>query len=77
MMLSLNISPCAEDIDKTNVNTTRINVWDMRKRNVFEAVASGGAGDLLFTMNRIQKTKRSFDVFDGLLCDRSRQQGLR
>ena len=33
---------------KTNVNTTNMCVWDMGKRNVFEAVASGGAGDLFF-----------------------------
>ena len=38
-------------LSKPNVNTTKKFVWDMGKRNVFEAVASGGAGDLLFTMN--------------------------
>ena len=35
-------------------------VWDMGKRNVFEAVASGGVGVLLFTMNSAHKTS---DVF--------------
>ena len=36
-----------------NVNATEMCVWDFDKRNAFEAVASGGAGDLLFTMNQI------------------------
>ena len=53
-MLSLNVSRCAGDIGKTNANTMKMNVWDMGKRNVFEAVASRGAGDLLFTMNLAQ-----------------------
>ena len=35
-------------------------VWDIGKRNVFEAVVSGGAGDLLFTMNLVQQKR---DVF--------------
>ena len=39
------------DIDKTNVDATNMYVCDMGKRNVFEAVASGGAGDLRFTKN--------------------------
>ena len=51
VMLSLDISRCAGDIGNTNVNTTKMRVWDMGKRNSFEAVASGGAGDLLLTMN--------------------------
>ena len=46
VMLSVGVSRCAGDIDKTNVNTTNMYVWDMGKRNVFEAVDSGGAGDL-------------------------------
>ena len=59
-MLSLNVFLCAGDIGKTIVNTTKINVWDMATRNVFEAVASGGGGDLLFTMNLAQQRS---DVF--------------
>ena len=55
MMLSLDVSRCAGGIDKTNVNTKKMNVWDMSKRKVFEAVASDGAGDLLFTMNLAQR----------------------
>ena len=51
VMLSLDVSRCAGDIDKTLVHTTKMYVWDMGKRDIFEAVASGGAGDLLFTMN--------------------------
>ena len=43
------------DISKTNANTTTMNVWDMDKRSVFETVASGGAGDLVFTMNLAQQ----------------------
>ena len=55
VMLSLDVSRCAGDIDKTKLNTTKKCVWDMGKRNVFEAVDSGGAGDLLFTMNLAQQ----------------------
>ena len=51
VMLSLGVSRCAGDIGKTHVNATHICVWGIHKRNVFEAVASGGAGDFLFTMN--------------------------
>ena len=32
-------------------------VWGMGKRSVFEAVVSGGAGDLLFTMNLVQQKR--------------------
>ena len=46
VMLSLDVSRWAGDIGYTNVYTTNMSV----KRNVFEAVASGGGGDLLFTM---------------------------
>ena len=55
VMLSLDVSRCAGDIDKTNVNTTKTSFWHMGKRNVFEAVASGGAGDLLLTMNLVRR----------------------
>ena len=58
VMLSLDVSRCAGDIGETHVNTTKMIVWDMGKRNVFEAVASGGAGDLLFTMNLAQTKVR-------------------
>ena len=73
MILSLDVSLCTGEIGKTDVNKTNKCVWDMGKHNVFEAVASGGAGDLLFTINLAQQTM--FVVFDGLKCDRSRQQG--
>ena len=55
MMLSLGVSRCAGDISKTNAGTTDMNVWDMYKRNAFEAIASGSAGDLLFSMNLAQQ----------------------
>ena len=77
VMFSLDVSRCAGDINKTNVNTTNKCLWDIGKRDVFEAVASGGAGDLPFTMNLAQQQKWCFYVFDGLNCDRSRQRGLR
>ena len=51
VMLSLDVVRCAGDMVKTNVNTTKMNVWDTGNREVFEAVASGGAGNLLLTMN--------------------------
>ena len=54
VMFSLGVSRCAGDIGKTNVNTTNMIVWEMGKRNVFGAVASGGAGNLLLTMNLVQ-----------------------
>ena len=54
-MLSLNVFRCAGDIDKTNVNTMKKCVWDMGKRNVFEAVVSACAGDRLLTMNLAQQ----------------------
>ena len=50
-MLSLDVSRCAGDMCKTIVNTREMLVSDMGKRSVFQAVASGGAGELLFTMN--------------------------
>ena len=59
VMLSLDVSRCAGDIGKTSLNATKACVWDIGKRHVFEAVASGGAGDLLFTMNQVQ-TKAKF-----------------
>ena len=51
VMLSLDVCRCAGDIGKTNVDTMKIRVLNIGKRNAFKAVASGGAGDLLFTMN--------------------------
>ena len=60
MMLSLDVFHCAGDIDKTNIDTTKTCVWDIGKRNVFEAVASGGAGDLLFTLNLAQQQSNVF-----------------
>ena len=56
VMFLLDVFRCAGDICKTHENTTNMSVWDMGKRNVFEAVSSGGAGDLLFTMNLVQTT---------------------
>ena len=60
VMLSLDVFRCAGGIDKTNVDTTAKCVWDMGKRTVFQAVDSGGAGDLLFTINLAQQQR---DVF--------------
>ena len=54
VLLSLDVSRCAGDISKTHVNTTNTCFWDMGKRNVFEAVALGGAGDRLFTMHLVK-----------------------
>ena len=51
------------DIGKTNVNTTKMYVWDIGKRNVFEAVASGGAGDLLFTINFVEQKHNEVLVY--------------
>ena len=55
VMLSLDVSRCARGIDQTNVTTTNKCVWDLSKRNVFETVASCGAGDLLFTIHLAQR----------------------
>ena len=55
VMLSLDVFRFAWDIDKTNASTTKLSVWDVGKRNVFEAVASGGAGELLFAMDVAHK----------------------
>ena len=76
VMLSLDVSRCAGDIGKTNTNTMEMSVWDMGKRHVFEAVASGGAGNLLFTMNVVQ-IKSGLLIYSIVICGRSRQQGLR
>ena len=59
-MLSLDVCRCAGYIDKTNENTTSMYDWDMGKRKVFDAVASGGASDLLFTMNLARNKKVMF-----------------
>ena len=37
-----------------------MSVWDMGKRSVFQAVVSGGVGDLLFTMNLVQQANEYF-----------------
>ena len=76
-MRSLDVSLCAGDIGKTSVNSMKMSVCGIGKRNVFEVVASAGAGDIRFAMNLWLKQKWSFDVFDYQMCDRSRQQGLR
>ena len=55
MMRSLNVSRCARDIGKHIVDTPKISVCDTRRLKVFEIVALGSAGDLLFAMNLIQK----------------------
>ena len=51
VMLLLDVSRCAGDIGNTNVNTKKMNVWDVGKHGAFEAVALGGAGLLLLTMD--------------------------
>ena len=51
MMRSLDVSRCAGDIGKPFVNSTQMHVCGIGKRNVFEVVASAGAGDLRFAMN--------------------------
>ena len=61
VMLSLDVSRCVGGIDKTYyLNTKSISVWDMCKRNVFGAVASGCAGDILFTINLVRNTSEVF-----------------
>ena len=55
MMFSLDACRCVGDIGKTNVNISKMIVWDIGKSNVFEAVASGGAGGLVLTMNVAQR----------------------
>ena len=57
VMLLLDVSRCAGDIDKTKCKHDEHWFWDIGKRHVFEAVASGGAGDQLFTMNLVQTKK--------------------
>ena len=54
VMLSPGVSRCAGDIGKTHVNAMHVCTRDIGKRDIFEAVASGGAGDLLFTMTVVQ-----------------------
>ena len=54
-MRSLDVSRCAGDIGKTNVNPTKMRVCGMGKRSVFEVVAFAGAGDLRFEMNQALK----------------------
>ena len=67
VVLSLDVSRCVGDIRKTNVNTTKMCVCDIGGRNVFEAYAFGGAGDLVFAMHLSQNN--SFDYFEGWICD--------
>ena len=69
VMLSIDVSRCAGDFGKTNVNAMKRSVWDMSKRNVFEAVASGGAGDLLFTMNSAHNKSDLCYASDGRICN--------
>ena len=54
VLRSVDVSRCAEDICKTNVNSTKMNVCGIGKRNVFYIVVSAGAGDLRFAMNMVQ-----------------------
>ena len=51
VMRSFDVFRCAGDIGKTSVNSTNMRVCGIGKRNVFEVVASAGAGDLRFAMN--------------------------
>ena len=53
VMLSFDVFRFAGDMGNANVDTTKMSVWDMGKRHVFEAVASGGAGDLQLTMDLV------------------------
>ena len=53
-MRSFDVSRCAGDIGKPSVNSTKKRVCGIGRRNIFETVASGGAGDLLFAMNLAQ-----------------------
>ena len=43
VMRSLDVSRCAGDISKPNVNAMKMRVCGIGKRNVFEVVASAGA----------------------------------
>ena len=54
VMHSLDVFRSAGGIGKPNVDTTNIRFCGIGKRRVFEAVASGGAGDLRFAMNPAQ-----------------------
>ena len=54
-MCSFDVSRCAGDVGKTSVNSTKMHVCGIGKRNVFEVVVSAGAGDLRFAMNLAQQ----------------------
>ena len=54
VMRSVDVSRCAGDIGKPSVNSTKRRVCGIGRRNVFEAVASRGVGDLRFAMNLVQ-----------------------
>ena len=54
MMRSLDVSQCAGDVGKPSVNTRKMCVCGIGKRNIFEAVASCGAGDVRFPIIRAQ-----------------------
>ena len=60
MMHSLDVSRCAGDIGKPSVNTMKLRVCGIRKRNVFEAVAFVGAGDLRFAMYPVETKSEVF-----------------
>ena len=49
-------------------NAMKMCFCGIRKRNVFEAVASSGAGDGRFTMNLLQ-TKPLLGVCEGRICN--------
>ena len=54
VMHSFDVFRCVGDIGKPSVDTMKTRVCGISKRNVFEVVASGGAGDLRFAMNPVQ-----------------------
>ena len=60
VMLSLDVSQCVGGIGETNVNTTKTSICGNGKRHVFDAGASGGAGDLFFTMTLGQARSQVF-----------------
>ena len=69
-MHSLDVFRCAGDLGKPDVNTTKMHVRGIGKRDVFEVVASGGAGVLRFAMNSEQdKSQVLVRVVVGFVTD--------
>ena len=57
VMRLLDVSRCAGDIGKPSAHTMKMRVCGIDKLNVFEAVASCGAGDIRFAMNVVQNKR--------------------